>query len=320
MNFTKLPNGMSEGFALVKKCDEKTTKSQSKYLDIILADKSGEIPAKLWDYKGSGMFEVDSIVKVRGCMEQFNGKDQLRITHIRAAVGEDNIDAADFVPASKTKGEDIFLMLRGRVDSFEDSDLKLLVGTILDEKKDILVTCPAAYRLHHAMLGGLMLHTAGIVKMAEKICEIYPNIDCELLISGAILHDVQKTEEYEFSKTGLVSKYSKEGQLLGHIVKGVVYIDETAKRLGIESEKILLLEHMVLSHHGTAEFGSPVQPMFIEAEILSTLDLLDAEIYEFSAAVQKAEPGTFTDRQWALDNRRIYNHALKSNEHVVKLD
>ncbi|MDE7123945.1 MAG: HD domain-containing protein, partial [Eubacterium sp.] len=169
------------------------------------------------------------------------------------------------------------------------------------------------------MLGGLMLHTISIVRMAEEICKIYPNINKELLLAGAILHDTAKTWEFQLSKTGLVKSYSTEGELIGHLVKGAMYVEEAAKKLGIENKKVVLLQHMILSHHGVPEFGSPVRPMFLEAEILSSLDSLDATIYEINNATSKVNTGDFTDRQWALDNRKLYNHGLSPTEHIVNL-
>lgn len=319
MNFTKLSNGMCDGFVLLKKCEEKKAKNGSVYLDLIIGDKDGELPAKLWDYNGSNLFEAEMVVKIRGTVEQYNGKDQFRIVQIRPAAATDNYNIADLVPASEIGGAQIFNMLMKRVNAFSDHDLKAVVSSILQDKKDILITCPAAFRLHHAMIGGLMLHTMSIVRMAEEICRIYPNINKDLLLSGAILHDVAKTWEFEFSKTGLVKSYSTEGELIGHLVKGAMYVEEKAKQLNIASEKITLLEHMILSHHGVPEFGSPVRPMFLEAEILSSLDTLDAAIFEINSATGKVEAGAFTDRQWALDNRKLYNHGLSSTEHKVNL-
>ena len=233
MNFKTLPNGMCDGFVILKKCDVKNSKNGSAYLDLILGDKEGEIPAKLWDYKEDGLFETEMIVKVRGTIEQYNGKDQFRIAQIRPVSSADDYNIADLVPASEVGGEQIFNMLLKRVNAFKDNDLKSIVLSILENKKELLVSCPAAFRLHHAMVGGLMLHTMSIVRMAEEICKIYPNIDKELLLSGAILHDTAKTWEFELSKTGLVKGYSTEGELIGHLVKGAMYVEETAKQLGI---------------------------------------------------------------------------------------
>ena len=208
-------------------------------------------------------------------------------------------------------------MLHKRVEAFADKDLKAIVLAIIDDKKDKLVTYPAALRLHHAIVGGLMYHTMSIVRMAEEICKIYPNINKDLLLSGAILHDVAKTWELETAQSGLASGYSTEGELIGHLVKGAMYVEETAKKLGISGEKVTLLEHMILSHHGVPEYGAAVRPMFLEAEILSTLDSLDATIYEINNAIDGVEKGGFSDRQWALDNRKLYNHHLGDPSHKV---
>ena len=319
MNFKTLPNGMCDGFVILKKCEEKNAKNGSVYLDLVLGDKDGEIPAKLWDYKGEGLFESEMVVKVRGTVEQYNGKDQFRISQIRPASSSDDYNIADLVPASEVGGAQIFDMLVKRVQAFEDADIKNIVLSILNDKKDLLINCPAAFRLHHAMLGGLMLHTISSVRMAEEICIFYHSLNKELLLAGAILHDTAKTWEFQLSKTGLVKSYSTEGELIGHLVKGAIYVEEAAKKLGIESEKVVLLQHMILSHHGVPEFGSPVRPMFLEAEILSSLDSLDATIYEINNATSKVNTGDFTDRQWALDNRKLYNHGLSSTEHIVNI-
>ena len=180
-----------------------------------------------------------------------------------------------------------------------------------------MIKYPAALKLHHAMLGGLMYHTMSIVRMAEEMCKIYPTINRELLLSGAILHDVAKTWELEQSKTGLAKGYTTEGELIGHLVKGAMIIDETAKKLGIECEEVTLLEHMIISHHGVPEYGAAVRPMFLEAIVLSMLDDLDATIFEVNHATNKVDAGSFTDRQWALDNRKLYNHGLSDTEHKV---
>lgn len=319
MNFKKLPNGLCDGFVLVKKCEVKKTKNGASYLDLVIGDKGGEMPAKLWDFSGEP-FEEESVVKIRGTVEQYNGKDQFRISQIRPVSETDNYDLSELVPASEVGGRQIYDMLMKRVSAFSDKDFKAVVTDIMESKKDILVTCPAAFRLHHAMIGGLMLHTMSIVRMAEQICKIYPNVNRDLLLAGAILHDAAKTWEFTFSKTGLVNGYSVGGELIGHLVEGAIWVEESAKKLGVPQEKAQLLEHMVLSHHGVPEFGSPVRPMFLEAQILSALDTLDAQIFEFHSATSKVDPGKFTDRQWSLESRKLFNHGLSGTEHIVNLE
>lgn len=320
MNFKQLQNGMCDGFVVLKRCEEKKTKNGADYLDLIISDRDGEMPAKLWDYTPNGMFEQEMVVKIRGTVEQYNGKEQFRVAQIRPAVSSDDYDISQLVASSEIGGEQLFAMIKKRVAAFENKKLQAIVTKIIDDKHDLLIKYPAALRLHHAMLGGLLYHTMSIVRMAEEICKIYPNINKDLLLSGAILHDVAKTWELEPAKTGLVKGYTAEGELIGHLVKGAMYVEETAKELGIKDEVVTLLEHMILSHHGNPEYGAAVRPMFLEAQILSTLDALDAEIYEINHALSKVEKQKFSDRQWALDNRKLYNHALGTPEHKVNFD
>lgn len=320
MNFVQLPNGMCDGFVILKKCEEKKTKTDKVYLDIVIADKDGEMTGKWWDFNAPGVFEPEMIVKIRGTVEQYNGKDQFRVSQMRPVNVSDDVDMSALVPSSDVSGDKLFSMIRQTVVDFEDEELKQIVLAIIDARKDKLVSHPAAFRLHHAMVGGLMLHTMSMVKLGDAICRIYQNVNRELLLSGAILHDVAKTWELETAPTGLVKGYSTEGELIGHLVKGAMYIADTARELGFDGEKVTLLEHMVLSHHGVPEYGAAVRPMFLEAEILSTIDSLDATIFEINNACSKVGVGEFTDRQWALDNRKLYHHTMGSAEHIVNFD
>ena len=304
-------------FAMIKELNEKKDKNGNGYLDLtVIGSDKNEYPAKLWRFENNGSFAVDDVVEIEYTVDNYKGKTQLNITSIKKAPEE---MIKDFVPSSDYEGSSVFSILLNKINAFNDTDLKAIVSKIILEKREQLEVYPAAYRLHHAMVGGLMLHTASIVEVAEKLCTVYPNINRELLLSGAILHDVAKTFEMSTSKTGLCNGYTVGGELIGHLVKGAMYIEETAKSLGIDNEKVTLLEHMVLSHHGVPEYGSPVRPMFLEAVILSKLDDLDATIFEINNATQKIEPGNFTDRQWALDNRKLFNHGLSSTEHKVNL-
>lgn len=304
-------------FALIKELSEKKDKNGNGFLDLIVigSDKK-EYPAKIWRFDNNGQFETNDVIEIEYTVDNYKGKTQLTITSIKKAPDE---MISDFVPSSEYDGKAVFSMLLEKVNNFSDEVLKAIVSKILLDNREALEVYPAAYRLHHAIVGGLMLHTASIVEMAEKACTVYPNINRELLLSGAILHDVAKTFEMNTAKSGLCSGYTVGGELIGHLVKGAMYIEDTAKELGIEDEKVTLLEHMVLSHHGVPEYGSPVRPMFLEAEILSTLDSLDATIFEINNATSKINTGSFTERQWALDNRKLFNHGLSSTEHKVNL-
>lgn len=314
MNFTEInSNGGVEGFCLVKSLEVKKTAKGVPFLDLILTDSSGEIGAKLWDYKEDvhGGIKLNSLIKIRGTVSMFNDALQLRIDRVRPATESDGVNMEDFVPSADYSGEAMYDYIVNTVNGFENAQLKKLIITVLENNKQKLLYWPAAFKLHHAIRGGLLYHTLSILKLAKAVCDIYPSLERELLYAGVILHDVAKIQEFDVSETGVVSGYTVEGALIGHLVRGAMNIEKIGEELGIDRELLMLIEHMILSHHGEPEFGAAVRPMFLEAEILSQLDLLDARIYEISQAVSEVEPGDFTPRQWALDNRKLYNHGLK---------
>lgn len=311
MNFSyHEKSGTHTGFCLVKSCERKLNKNGEPYLDMVLSDRSGEINAKLWKYDENlhGVYETNTLVKVQGIITKFNDADQLRVDRIRKVNETDGVKIEDYVSSAVYSGEMMFNELFSIADAFSDDELKALVKTILNENKEKLLYYPAAFKLHHAMRSGLLQHTLSIVRLAQSVCRIYPFVDADLLLSGAMLHDIAKLEELVAGETGIASGYSVEGTLLGHLVKGAMLIDKTAERLGVSHDKAVLLEHMLISHHGDPEFGAAVRPLFIEADILSALDRLDARIVEVNNAVSGVEAGGFSTRQWALDNRAFYNH------------
>ncbi|HML45949.1 MAG TPA: HD domain-containing protein, partial [Clostridia bacterium] len=170
---------------------------------------------------------------------------------------------------------------------------------------DALLTFPAAQRLHHAERGGLLHHTLGMLRLARPFVELYPILDRDLLYAGVIAHDLAKISEMFADELGTVSEYTPEGLLIGHLVRGVVNIELVGREEGVDPQTMLLLQHMVLSHHGEPEFGSPRKPMFPEAEILHQIDLIDARMNEMTAALKRVRPGGFTEKIWSLD-RRLY--------------
>lgn len=319
MNFNEIGgNGLVEGFAIIKQCDKKTAKNGNSYLDLVLSDKDGEIFAKLWDYNEitHGKYENDMFVKVRGAVSQYNGHDQLRIEKIRPVISSDNVNVSDYVKSADYSGEDMLNFLLATVKGFKDEDLKKIVTYLLEENKEKMLYFPAAFRLHHAIRCGLLMHTSSIVRLCEGVCKVYPFVNRELLISGAILHDIAKTVEFDVRETGIASGYTVEGNLIGHLVKGAMMVADATKILNIDSEKSMLLQHMILSHHGEPEFGAAVRPSFLEADLLSQLDSMDARIYEIMDAVSGIEKGEFTQRLWALEDRKFY----KYNDAELKVD
>ncbi len=323
MNFVSTPTpDILEGYCLIKNLEKKTTAKGLTYLDLVLSDSSGEIVAKFWDYKENmhSHFRANMLIKVRGRMNEYNGDVQFRVERIRECTDADGVRIEDFVPSANYTGEEMLKQIYDTVASFDDEEIKKLVLAILKKYEDKLLYWPAAFKLHHAMRGGLLYHTLSIIKMAESVLKIYPSLDRSLLLGGAILHDVAKTDEFEVSETGMATGYSVEGTLVGHLVKGAMIVAETAKELGISNETATLIEHMLISHHGIPEYGAAVRPLFVEAEVLSQLDTLDATIYEFNDTIENVKPGEFSGRQWALDNRKLYNHGRKAVSTNVNLD
>lgn len=322
MNFSAPDSrGLVEGFCLIKTVDVKTSTKGDRYLDLTLTDASGEINAKLWSYNEitHGEYKEGEIIKIRGSISVYAGNDQLRIERIRKANPDDNIDPSAFVPTAEYDADKMYNALYELADNFSDEELKKLVTYLLEENKLALLYWPAAFKLHHAIRGGLLMHTLSIVRMAEKVSEVYPFVDKELLISGAILHDIAKILEFEVTDTGIVSTYSVRGNLLGHLAEGAMVVRKAAEKLEISNETSMLLEHMILSHHGEPEFGAAVRPMFIEAELLSELDLMDARLYEMREALESTGKGEFTGKMWALDNRKLYNHAREDINKKINL-
>ncbi len=323
MNFVNTPTpDILEGFCLIKSLEKKTTAKGLSYLDLVLSDASGEIVAKFWDYKENlhSHFTANMLVKVRGRMNEYNGDVQFRVERIRECTDADGVRIEDFVPSANYTGEEMLKSIYSILETLDDDEIKKLVRVILGKYEDRLIYWPAAFKLHHAMRGGLLYHTLSIIRMAENVCRIYPSLDRSLLLGGAILHDIAKIDEFEVSETGMATGYSVEGTLVGHLVKGAMIVRENAKEFGISEDTAVLLEHMLISHHGIPEYGAAVRPLFVEAEILSQLDTLDATIYEFNDTLENVKPGEFSGRQWALDNRKLYNHGRREVSTEVNLD
>lgn len=311
MNFTSVDNnGRVEGYCLVKGVEQKTSSKGDTYLDFMLGDASGEINGKLWRYSPAehGEYKSNDIIKVRGTVTRYNGSDQLRIERIRTANEDDNVCIDNLVRTTGFSSQQMYDELVALASDFKNDDLKKIVTEIYADNRMPLLYWPAAFKLHHAVRGGLLMHTLSIVRLAQKICEVYPFIDRDMLLAGAMLHDIAKLEEFSVSETGIADGYSVAGNLVGHIAMGAMTIEKYAEKLNVDRETAILLEHMILSHHGEPEFGAAVRPMTIEAEMLSELDLLDSRLYEMREAIMAANTGDFSQRVWALDNRKLYNH------------
>ena len=295
---------MFDGFLLTRAATQRTSSNGSKFLDMTLCDISGEVNAKMWDGFTPAPAVAD-VLRVRGMMTEYNGKPQLRVDKMRVAADAYDFDMSALAPCAPFPAGDMLDFILNRVDAFRDPDLKQLVLTRLEECGDKLNYYPAASKLHHAERSGLLHHTSTMLRMAAHVCEVYPSLDSDLLAAGVILHDLCKITEMSADEIGMVSDYTAEGMLVGHLVQGVAELSRLGHSLHVKKETLLLLEHMILSHHDLPEYGSPKKPMFPEAEVLHILDLLDARMFEMNRALATTPPGSFTDRIWSLD-RKLY--------------
>jgi len=313
-NLKNASNSQVEGYCIVKSVSQKSNIKGVSYLDLIFADSGGECVAKLWDYapEQHGVYDPNTVVKVRATINMWKDEEQLKVDRIRNITAEDEVNMAALVPCAPLDPQVMYDEIYKCAEKFKDEDLRMITHYILKEHKDQILIYPAALKLHHAYRAGLLYHTLTMLRAAKALYrvykEIYPPLSEELIYAGIILHDVAKVKELVVGELGIASAYSVSGQLLGHISYGVAMIERAGAELMADEHTIMLLQHMMLSHHGVAEFGSPRSPMFPEAEIVSEIDLLDARLFEMYDALASVAVGEFSERQWALDNRQLYKH------------
>ena len=298
-------------FFMAKTCNIKTGKDGRDYLDIILGDKTGEINSKKWNISPDEKLALSRIhprdlVKIKGITKSWNGQLQMDIQRIRPAEEADNLNISDYIKAAPEKPQDMYDHIYGIAEKIEDQELRLLATTIMERNKQELLYWPAAARNHHAEYAGLLYHMRRMLDAGMALCEVYPSLDSDLIATGVIIHDMEKIREIDSDESGVADGYFVEGQMLGHLVQGVCAIGKLGEELRIDQEKILMLQHMVLSHHYEPEFGSPKKPMFLEAEVLHYLDIMDARIFDMEEALAALEGGEVSEKIFPLDNRRVY--------------
>lgn len=299
--------GQALGFMLVKSCEKKTTQKKTEYLDMVLSDSGGEIVAKLWDYSPAkcDVFPSGTIVKVKGSIDVWNNSPQLKVDKIREANFADDVKMEDLVCSAQYSGEEMFKELEDTARNFDNADISKIVIYLLNENKDAVIGASAALRMHHTMRSGLLYHTLSMLRVGKALCSVYPFLDKDLVYAGIIIHDLGKTNELKYNDAGIASEYTPRGNMIGHIIGGAVNIAMAGEKLGIDPEIVMQLQHMVISHHGIPEFGSPIPPMFPEAQVVSTIDKLDAEMFEMLSALGGVEKGQMTNRVFGLD-RKLY--------------
>ena len=305
-----VPGDKVEGFYILKEAYQKISSNGKPFLSAVIADKTGTMDVKVWDYAGpvGTQEDVGKIIKIRGDVSEFKGNPQLSLSNIRMALPEDNCDTVRLVAAAPIDKDETVRKVRALVDSMEDAEYRQVARTMLERHLETFASIPAAKSVHHSFLSGLLMHTANMMAMADFLSGQYASvIDRSLLLTGTLLHDFAKEIEFRFSDLGIVTDYSVKGQLLGHLVMGAQEVAQVCAELGTPEEKSLLLQHMILSHHGEPEYGAAVKPMFAEAELLSYIDMVDSRMEIYAELLPSVAEGSFSSRVFALD-KRIYHH------------
>jgi len=296
------------GFYLVRAAAVRASSNgKSTYGDFTLADETGEINAKMWDVTNPAACpQTGQVIKVQGVVNEWQGRLQLRIERFRPATPEDEVNLSDLVPAAPIEPVVMLQTIEKYAAKIDQTEIRELVQRMLADNQEQLLIWPAALKNHHAVRGGLLYHTSTMLKLAEGMIKVYPFLRKDLLYAGAILHDMAKMQELNATNTGIATEYSRDGQLLGHIVQGILNIERTGEALGTPRHVITLLQHMLLAHHYEPEYGSPRRPMFPEAEALHYLDIIDARLYDMTRALEGTPEGGFSERLWTLHNRQLY--------------
>jgi 3'-5' exoribonuclease len=297
---------------LVSSMQERSDKNGKPFLAFALGDKTGQIEARMWDASANSVaVSQGDVADVFALVESYQGRQQLKVIRIqRANSGVYSI--AEFLPATTQDVNQLWAKLTSVVAGFEDKNLQALLNSILNDPliAPALREAPAAKQLHHAWIGGLLEHIVSLLGLAEGVTHHYTDLNRDLVYTGVILHDIGKLQELSWQRS---FEYTLEGQLLGHIQMGFSLVERHIAALpGFPPRLRQLILHMILSHHGKLEFGSPKLPMFPEAVVLSFLDDLDAkmqamrtELERWTAAGRKS--AELTDKIWSLDNRAILN-------------
>ena len=306
-------NDLSRGdevnhFLLVRKCELKTGRNNKNYLNLELGDSSASLPANVWDNVDyiSSYLTVGIIVKVEGTIDEYQGQPQIRIKEIRKLSPKENVSIDDFLPISKRNPEEMEKQLWGRIEKIENPFLKQLLYALLEgESYRKFTRAPAGKSWHHSYIHGLLEHTLEIVEICDLTARFHPEINRDLLITGAILHDFGKTKELTFDST---FDYSDEGRLLGHIVIASMDIKEKMNTIknfpeGLKNQ----LLHLILSHQGKLEQASPVEPKTLEAIVLYQADEISAKANAYKSAIEADAKG---ENRWTkflhLINSTLY--------------
>ncbi|WP_337873439.1 HD domain-containing protein [Ignavibacterium sp.] len=303
-------------FLLVKKSDLRLTKQNKEYISLELGDKTLSVLSNLWDdvknfQNLKSHITAGSIVKVKGLLDEYQGASQIKISEIHLAKDKDNVTPLDFIPRSSRDLDEMKNEFKSRIKKISNSHLsKLLKNIFNDERFEKYITAPAGKLWHHSYISGLIEHTLEIIKICDLMCDIHPELNRDLLIAGAMLHDFGKIEELSFDSA---FEYTDKGKLLGHIVIASLIVDDEIKKIKDFPEELKInLLHLILSHQGKLEHASPVVPKTLEAITLYQADELSAKVNAYKLTLQSEIK---KDSKWTrfinLAGTDLYSHELE---------
>ncbi len=306
--------GVDEVFLVADK-QLRANRNGNLYLQLELRDRTGSMGARLWNASDhlARTFEPGDFLLVKGKVQLFQGALQMILSHIER-VSPDKVELTDFLPHTDQDVEKLLARLRGFLGKINNPHLRALADVFLMDEEFVRGFChaPAGVRNHHAYVGGLLEHVVTLLDMADRIAPLYPEVDRDLLAMGVLLHDVGKVRELSYDRA---FAYTDEGQLVGHLIIGVEMLNEKVKAVPdltgepFPKELLLRLKHMILSHHGTYEFGSPKLPMTPEAIALHHLDNLDAKVHSFTRDIREDRSGT----SWTPFNQSLQRRLFKGS-------
>lgn len=292
---------------LVQNRERKVARNGSAYLDIDFKDSTGSLRAKLWDCdRLRTLIEIDDIVQVVGTVEVYQGAPQITVREI-SKLPDCDVDLLDYLPRTRKDPEQMFSVLMDRVSGLPENPVRSLLLSVLEDPviAEKYKLAPAATAMHHAFLGGLLEHVTSLCELADLLANHYPWLNRDLMLAGIILHDIGKIEELSFNRS---FRYSTRGQLLGHITIGMEIVGEKMRAIPDFPPRLKdQIEHMILSHHGKLEFGSPKEPMFPEALAVHSLDEMDSKLESMRAQyeAEKDLDGDWTSRNLSLGRRLL---------------
>jgi len=303
-------NDLVEGVFWVKEKAMPFTRTGTPYLRVRLTDRTGEMEGRIWDgvEEFADLFEREDFIRIKAQATSYQDQVQLNIKSLTKAE-QAEVVLEDFLPASEKDPEEMLAELIGIAEGIEDTYLKELVMAFLQDEEftTLFKRAPGAKRLHHACLGGLLEHTLSVTKLIEEIKGHYAGINHDLLLAGGILHDIGKVRELSYA---IAFDYTDEGRLVGHIVMGTQMVEERIAQIeGFPQELAMLMKHLMISHHGQYEWGSPKRPKTLEANILYYLDDLDAKVSGIKEFMDKGEEGA----KWT-DFHRIFDRFFYKGE------